>query len=103
MSEEQSIKTVPWEEIVSGGYLLEANRRFFHPLGLALYCSMDEEGKIVRAGVFDARDDKEGFHFENISPDDAARAREVQALLETKRAARVGRFGSVIQPLPEHE
>lgn len=94
-------KSLPWEEVVSSGLLLEANRRFFHPLGMALYTSQDEEGKIVGVGIFDARDDELGFYFEGLSANDVAKGQEIQAILEIKRAARMARFGSVIQPLIE--
>lgn len=39
------------EELRDAGYLSEANRRFFHPLGLALAVSED------RIVVLDGRDD----------------------------------------------
>jgi hypothetical protein len=94
-------KSIPWEEVVSSGLLLEANRRFFHPLGMALYTSQDEEGKVVGVGIFDAREDELGFYFEGLSANDVTKGYEIQAMLETKRAARMARFGSVIQPLIE--
>jgi hypothetical protein len=52
-------------EFIDGGYLQEANRLFFHPLGIAL-CVMFEE-KSGRAltlhSVWDSRDDPEGIAY----------------------------------------
>jgi hypothetical protein len=55
------------------GYLQEANRLFFHPLGLALGIARIEavdgdprEGTEWRFVVFDSRDDPEGVNFQGI-------------------------------------
>lgn len=55
------MKDLSIEELRDGGYLQEANRQFFHPLGLAL--SIDEHGVL---SVIDDRDDLEGWRFEGI-------------------------------------
>ena len=46
-------------ELRDEGYLQEVNRRFFHPLGLAMFVDVDS-GEI---GVFDDRGDVEGWYF----------------------------------------
>ena len=51
-------RILPPDELISEGYLQEANRRFFHPLGLAL--AVDSDGALL---VLDARDDPEGIVF----------------------------------------
>jgi hypothetical protein len=49
------------------GYLQEVNRRFFHPLGLALEVETDDStGASKISGIIDARDDEEGFVFDAI-------------------------------------
>lgn len=46
------------------GYLQEVNRRFFHPLGLALEVQIDEDGNETLGRIWDSREDAEGFAFE---------------------------------------
>lgn len=60
-------KYISIKEFQEKGFLAEANRQFFHPLGLALTVVVDDDDKedsIV--GVQDWRDDPEGglFGFE---------------------------------------
>lgn len=53
------------------GYLQEVNRQFFHPLGLALAVTEDDEtGDVVGiAGIIDNRNDPEGmFYADGIDP-----------------------------------
>lgn len=57
MSDE--IKYLDTEEFRDIGYLQEANRLFFHPLGLALELDMDD-GTLK---VWDYREDDEGIYF----------------------------------------
>lgn len=46
------------------GFLQELNRRFLHPLGLALYIAIDDEtGEETLGGIWDYRDDPEGLFF----------------------------------------
>ena len=76
------------------GYLLELNRRFLHPLGLAISVATDEDGKESFAPIWDARDDSEGIAFAELTAVDRARARAIDDEWE-RRAA----IGFVIQPL----
>lgn len=43
------------------GYLQEVNRRFLHPLGLALEVVIDDDGSERLGGIWDYRDDPEGM------------------------------------------
>lgn len=45
------------------GFLQEANRLFFHPLGLALEVKLAADGTETLGGVWDYRDDPEGIVF----------------------------------------
>lgn len=57
-------KRIDIKEFRERGYLQEANRLFFHPLGLALEIIIDEEtGEEKLGGVWDSRDDPEGILF----------------------------------------
>lgn len=58
------IKRMDIKEFRELGFLQEANRQFFHPLGLALETVVDEEtGEERLGGVWDYRDDPEGIFF----------------------------------------
>jgi hypothetical protein len=56
---------VPVKEFRERGYLQEVNRLFFHPLGMALAVEQGDDGEWRFVGVLDARDDPEGFMFED--------------------------------------
>ena len=59
-----NIKRVNIKEFRAKGFLQEANRKFFHPLGLALEVIInDETGEELLGGVWDYRDDQEGMIF----------------------------------------
>lgn len=62
---EPDIKRMSPAEFRDLGYLQEVNRRFLHPLGLALEVVGDDEtGEITGFGqVWDYRDDPEGMTF----------------------------------------
>lgn len=59
------IKKIDLTEFRNKGFLQEANRLFFHPLGLALEVIMDDKNEKVLSlgGVWDYRDDSEGMLF----------------------------------------
>jgi hypothetical protein len=52
-------KVVTYRELLESGYLQEANRQFFHPLGLSLALTKDPEALIV----YDFRDKPYGASF----------------------------------------
>jgi hypothetical protein len=85
-------KTITPREMLAFGLIQEANRRFFHPLGLALMVTYDEadsddSGAIA---VLDSREDPEGFLFLNLDTDDAReKERRVTALAMSKALARL--------------
>jgi hypothetical protein len=62
------------KEFREKGYLQEVNRRFFHPLGLALEITKDNDNEFI-SGVWDYREDVEGIYY-NISKSDEARKRK---------------------------
>lgn len=95
---------VPVNELVVQGYLQEVNRRFFHPLGLALTVMIDdenpEESSII--GVQDHRSDPDGMGFhESITtdPEAARKQMNIDAEFAKREEARVKMFGSVIQKI----
>lgn len=50
-------------DLNTAGYIQEANRRFFHPLGLHLALSRDSVNEERFLGFIDCRDDPEGIVF----------------------------------------
>ena len=56
------------------GYLQELNRRFLHPLGLAIEVQINPDGSEELGGIWDSRDDPEGIIYgEGIIDHDKAR------------------------------
>ena len=85
-------KMLDLTEFRDAGFLLEVNRRFFHPLGLALAVTRDEETGDVTgiAGVWDCRDDPEGclFGAGELTAQDRARLTAIGKLRLSKISAR---------------
>ena len=66
------VKRIDIKEFRKLGYLQEANRRFFHPLGLALEVIVDTDtGDVKLGGIWDSRDDPEGIVFDKFDGDKA--------------------------------
>lgn len=61
MEMENEIKYMDIKEFREKGFLQEVNRRFFHPLGLALSVEIDEDGLERLGKIWDYRDDPEGM------------------------------------------
>lgn len=78
------------------GFPQEANRQFFHPLGLALEVMIEDDGTEHLGSVWDSRDDPEGFEFSPGSIDVEKIAR-VSDLRWSKENARYRLLGSVVQ------
>ncbi len=57
------------KKFVDDGYLQEVNRRFFHPLGLAMAAAVNGDGKYELSGILDYREDPTGIHFGPIDLD----------------------------------
>jgi len=75
------IKRMDLDEFIMMGFLHEANRQFFHPLGLALEVLHDENGRAVAlGGIWDYRDDPEGMFFgeDNLNADKARRVDQLR-------------------------
>lgn len=95
------IKRMDIAEFVDEGYLQELNRRFLHPLGLALEVVIDENRDPVRfGGVWDCRDDKEGLIYAKgvLDPEKAQCIRQFEIDRTTER---VDRLGYWIQPVSD--
>lgn len=61
------IKRMAIKEFRMLGFLQEVNRKFFHPLGLALEVNVDEDGIETLSSIWDYRDDSVGmFYKQNV-------------------------------------
>jgi hypothetical protein len=89
-------KYMPMIEFIRTGLLQEANRQFFHPLGLELEIFITGDG--ITARVQDYRDDPEGICFISV---DAERAAWVESLAAKQGAARYQKFGYTVQPVAQ--
>lgn len=89
------------EELLDEGYILEANRQFFHPLGLELVAQVADDG--LRLRVMDRREMPAGLVFEREEDEKVSGARRrkiarVACLWETRAQARLDRYGFIVQP-----
>jgi len=82
-------------EFVEFGYLQEVNRLFFHPLGLALFVIIDDNGNSELGGIYDCREELGGIRFVNVDPEKTVRVmEEFQKMSEQRQVA----LGYTIQP-----
>jgi hypothetical protein len=99
-----TLKFIDLHEFQDQGYLLEVNRQFFHPLGLALTLRFNlDTGAADIMGIQDWRDDPEGGLFTEITPEEGVKAKEIERQWQEKAAVRQERYGFVVQPLPKVE
>lgn len=97
------IKKMDIQEFVDEGYLQEVNRRFFHPMGMALEVVTDATGKAVAlGGVWDYRHDAEGLVYDETLID-PAKASRISQLERARRPDRLDRLGFWIQSAHEHD
>lgn len=102
----EPIKHMDIQEFVEQGFLQEANRMFFHPLGLALEVTHDDEGEWYLSGVWDYREDPEGMMFGDLtSMESLAKAEHVANERAKHAARRTRRFSSnsPIQPIGDKQ
>lgn len=101
-----SIKKIDIKEFREGGYLQELNRRFLHPLGLALSISIDEEtGEEKLDTIWDYREDEEGIMYDLKNSDEerisrfSENSKKIQKELNKKLSYRFEKFGYGIEPI----
>lgn len=91
----EQIKRMDIREFQEAGFLQEANRLFFHPLGLALEVTISDDGRYSLGGIWDQRDVREGIIFDR--PPCGKKAREVWIERENHRLARIKLIGAATQ------
>jgi|SRR6056297_4164115 len=93
------------KEFQEKGYLQELNRRFLHPLGLALEIGFDNE-KTYIIGIWDYREDPEGIYYDlNESSNQRIRSFQknfefIEQEFEKRRTVRENLFNNIIEPIP---
>jgi len=103
MEEKNNYITV--EKFRTEGYLQELNRRFLHPLGLALSVDIDEDGNETFGEIWDYRSDEEGIYYDLLNSSDERinkfkeNAQYIDSELEKRKEKRIEIFGDVIEPI----
>jgi len=89
-------KFMDLQEFADKGYLQEANRMFFHPLGIALAISRDTDtGKVISLyGIQDYRDEPGGMVFDEF---DQEKVEFIKSEIKRREQERIGKLGSFIQ------
>lgn len=77
------------------GYLQEVNRRFFHPLGLAMFVDPETE----EMGVYDDRGDPEGWYFGGEYSRLEPKATKVDKEMISRTSSRIKALGFFLQPI----
>jgi len=106
----KKIKYINIKEFRTKGYLQEVNRRFLHPLGLALEVTTDKDGNEVINGVWDSRDDLEGIAYGLAEMEDEerleifrAKQRHVNQELKKRLEHRKLLFDGLVEQIPKKE
>ncbi|MFW6079564.1 MAG: hypothetical protein ACODAE_08085, partial [Gemmatimonadota bacterium] len=89
-------------EPMASAYIQEANRTFFHPLGLSIAVRVDDDG-LALAGMFDCRHDAAGIVYgddgDGERPHERFRRAALVRNLRRRRAPRrIAECGFIIQP-----
>jgi hypothetical protein len=96
--EHPDIKKIDIAEFREKGYLHELNRRFLHPLGLALAIDVDSNGKETLAYIWDYREDPEGIYYDEdlLDPE---KTEHIEQIWDARMAARIAALGYMVQPV----
>jgi hypothetical protein len=90
----QKIKYMDIREFREMGLLVELNRTFLHPLGLALEVMIDENGVEYLSGIWDYRNDPQKLLYGNINKDKMTKA---QDFIKQQHAKRLNTLGYIFQ------
>ena len=93
----EDIKYISIAEFREFGFLQEINRKFLHPMGLALECVVCGDN-VTLGGIWDYRDDPEGICYEEFVID-KEKADRVRAFRKERVKTRFARLGFIVQPV----
>jgi hypothetical protein len=88
------IKKISIAEFRQMGLLHELNRRFLHPLGLALEVEIKADGTEELGGIWDYRDDPSGILYGHL---DAEKMKRAQCFIDGQHRHRQETLGYIIQ------
>jgi hypothetical protein len=92
-------KIMDLQELIDVGYLFEANRQFFHPLGLELSISFDDDGN-KELIVIDGRDIPEGLKYDELSDEESnEKNKNIMNIVRKRFPTRTKYLGFTIQPI----
>jgi len=92
-------KIMDLKELIDVGYLMEANRQFFHPLGLELSVNFDEDGN-GELFIIDGRDIQEGLKYDDLSDEDSNKKnKNIMDIVRKRFSTRTRYLGFTIQPI----
>ena len=91
----EGLKRMDIKEFREMGLLVEINRKFFHPLGLALEVIIDDDGNEKLGGIWDYREDAEGMLYGEPLP--IEKIKKAQAFINKKHKQRQNELGFVYQ------
>jgi hypothetical protein len=92
-------KVMNLKELIEVGYLMEANRQFFHPLGLELSVNFDnnEDGELF---IVDGRSIPEGLKYDELSDlDSNEKNKNIMNIVRKRFSTRIRHLGYTIQPI----
>lgn len=94
------VKYISVKEFREEGYLQELNRRFLHPMGLALEVCIGKDGEETLGQIWDSRDDPEGIVY---GPDtiELQKVEHIRNLERSRTTARLDALGFWVQPVHE--
>jgi hypothetical protein len=102
---EKEIKRMDVKEFREKGYLQELNRKFLHPLGLALEVVVEQDGTEHLGGIWDYRDDPEGIYYDIEHSEEERKVRfrknyfNIAAEFALKGADRQRTLGFDVEPI----
>lgn len=95
--------TMSLKDFVESGFLQEVNRKFFHPMGIALSVTADKKGIFQGFGpILDYRDHPHGILFKEIDPEMILKAQTVENHRYKTAKIRFRQLGYITQPLEKN-
>jgi hypothetical protein len=92
--ETQEIKYMDIKEFRQLGLLVEINRLFLHPLGLALEVAINKDNKEYIQGIWDCREDPSGIIYHSLNLEKIEKA---QGFIKKQHENRMNTLGYIIQ------
>ncbi len=97
------MKHLDIKEFQESGFLMEVNRRLFHPLGLALEVVKEADGTYRLGGIQDFNDEPEGVRFGEFTDEEREKLDALTMRINARLAKRQQTLGYLVQPYREHK